>query len=93
MTPEQIIKIVEIQVKKLSDRLAAKSIELILSNNAVSHIAAKGYDPVYGARPLKRAIQQYIENPLSMEILKGNIAEGVRISADVEGNQISFKMI
>ena len=93
LTPEQIIKIVEIQVKKLSDRLAAKNIELILSNNAVSHIAAKGYDPVYGARPLKRAIQQYIENPLSMEILKGNIAEGVRISADVEGNQISFKMI
>ncbi|NNL77915.1 MAG: ATP-dependent chaperone ClpB [Desulfobacterales bacterium] len=93
LTPEQIIKIVEIQVKKLSDRLAAKNIDLILSNNAVSHIAAKGYDPIYGARPLKRAIQQYIENPLSMEILKGNIAEGVRISADVEGNQISFKMI
>ena len=93
LTAEQIGKIVEIQVKKLSDRLAAKNIELILSNNAIAHIADKGYDPVYGARPLKRAIQQYIENPLSMEILKGKIIEGARISAEAEGNQITFKTI
>ena len=93
LTAEQIGKIVEIQVKKLSDRLAAKNIELILSNNAIAHIADKGYDPVYGARPLKRAIQQYIENPLSMEILKGKIVEGARISAEAEGNQITFKTI
>jgi ATP-dependent Clp protease ATP-binding subunit ClpB len=93
LTPDQISKIVEIQVKKLSDRLAEKNIELILSDNAIAHIADKGYDPVYGARPLKRAIQQYIENPLSMEILKGKIAEGAQISAEAEGNQITFKTI
>ena len=80
LAPEQIAEIVRIQVNKLRDRLAAKDIELTLSNDAVSLIAEKGYDPVYGARPLKRVIQQYIENPLSLEILKGNIAEGARVS-------------
>ncbi len=90
LAPEQIAEIVRIQVNKLRDRLAAKDIELTLSNGAVSLIAEKGYDPVYGARPLKRVIQQYIENPLSLEILKGNIAEGARVSAEVEGEQIVF---
>jgi len=90
LDPEQIVEIVRIQINKLRDRLAAKDIELALSNGAVSLIAEKGYDPVYGARPLKRVIQQYIENPLSLEILKGNIAEGSRVSAAVEGERIVF---
>ena len=90
LAPEQIAEIVRIQVNKLSERLVAKDIELTLSNGAISFIAEKGYDPIYGARPLKRVIQHYIENPLSLEILKGNIAEGVRISAEVEREQIVF---
>jgi len=90
LTPEQLAEIVEIQLNKLRDRLAAKDIELTLSNDAVSIIAEKGYDPVYGARPLKRVIQQYIENPLALEILKGSIAEGTRVQAEVEGQQIVF---
>jgi len=90
LAPEQIAEIVGIQVNKLRDRLAAKDIELTLSNDAISFIAEKGYDPVYGARPLKRVIQQYIENPLSLEILKGNIAEGARVAAEVEGERIVF---
>ncbi len=90
LAPEQIAEIVRIQVNKLRDRLAAKDIELTLSNGAISLIAEKGYDAVYGARTLKRVIQQYIENPLSLEILKGNIAEGARVSAEVEGEQIVF---
>ena len=93
LTPEQLIDIVSIQVKKLLTRLAHKNIELRLSNAALSLIAEKGYDPVYGARPLKRVIQQYLENPLSLEILKGNIAEGARISAEVEGEHIMFAVI
>jgi ATP-dependent Clp protease ATP-binding subunit ClpB len=91
LTLEQIAEIVEIQVNKLRDRLAARNIDLILSETATSFIAAKGYDPIYGARPLKRVIQQYIENPLSMHILKGNILDGDRVSADIEGDQIVFK--
>ena len=90
LTPEQLAQIVEIQVNILRDRLAAKDIVLTLSDDAVSFIAEKGYDPVYGARPLKRVIQQHIENPLSLAILKGNIAEGARVRAEVEGEQIVF---
>jgi ATP-dependent Clp protease ATP-binding subunit ClpB len=84
---------VAIQIKKLSSRLAGKDIKLSLSGEAMALIAEKGYDPVYGARPLKRLIQQMIENPLSMEILKGNIAEGARLNAQVEGDRMVFKTI
>ena len=93
LTPEQITEIVAIQIRKLSGRLADRNIKLSLSDAALSLIAEKGYDPVYGARPLKRLIQQVIENPLSMEILKGSVAEGARISAEVEGDRIVFKTI
>jgi ATP-dependent Clp protease ATP-binding subunit ClpB len=93
LTPEQLVEIVEIQIKKLQARLADRNIELILSHSALSLIADKGYDPVYGARPLKRVIQQYIENPLSMEILKGSIADGAKVNAEVEGEQIVFNLI
>ncbi len=91
LTLEQLVEIVEIQIKKLQARLAARNIELALSDTALSLIAEKGYDPIYGARPLKRVIQQYIENPLSMEILKGNISDGNRVKAEVEGERIEFK--
>ena len=90
---EEIIEIVTIQVKKLSSRLADRNIELILSNQALTFIAEKGYDPIYGARPLKRVIQRYIENPLSMDILKGHILDGTRVSAEVDGDQIAFETI
>ncbi len=56
-------------------------------------LVEKGYDPIYGARPLKRVIQKYIENPLSMKILKGEIPEGLRISAEAEGGKIVFKTL
>jgi ATP-dependent Clp protease ATP-binding subunit ClpB len=93
LTLEQIVEIVTIQVKKLADRLADRNIDLILSEQAMSFIAEKGYDPIYGARPLKRVIQQYIENPLSMDILKGHILDGDRVNAEVDGDQIVFKTI
>jgi ATP-dependent Clp protease ATP-binding subunit ClpB len=93
LEPNEIAKIVDIQVKKLGNRLAEKNIELIITDNARSFIAEKGYDPTYGARPLKRMIQYYLENPLSMEILKGNIREGSRVSAAVESDQIVFRSI
>ena len=53
-------------------------------------LAEKGYDEVYGARPLKRAIQKYIENPLSMEILQGNVHEGMTVQAELEGETVRF---
>jgi len=91
LSSEQIVKIVEIQIDKLRHRLAAQDIELKLSDAAMAFIADKGYDPVYGARPLKRVIQHYIENPLSLEILKGGIAAGGRVMADVGEDRLVFK--
>ena len=84
-------KFVEIQIDKVRHRLAARDIELKLSDKAMAFIADKGYDPVYGARPLKRVIQQYIENPLSLEILKGRIAAGDKVLADVGEDRLVFK--
>ena len=89
----QIVQIVDIQIQRLAGRLADNDIELILSEDARQLIAQKGYDPIYGARPLKRVIQQYIENPLSMEILKGTVVEGSRVSAEVENAQIVFRAL
>ena len=91
LEPEQLVEIAEIQISKLQARLAERNIELYLSSSALSLIAEKGHDPIYGARPLKRVIQQYIENPLSMEILNGNISDGAQVYAEVEGRHIVFK--
>ena len=93
LEPEQIAAIVDIQIGHLSHRLAQKSITLRLGQRARRLLADKGYDPVYGARPLKRAIQQYIENPLAMEMLKGTIQDGARLSAEVDGDDIVFRNV
>jgi ATP-dependent Clp protease ATP-binding subunit ClpB len=90
LTQEQIGDIVDIQMKRLESRLAEINMELVLSDDARAFLAEKGFDQIYGARPLKRAIQRYIENPLSMEILQGNIPEGTKLRADVQGDQIVF---
>jgi ATP-dependent Clp protease ATP-binding subunit ClpB len=93
LRPEQIAAIVDIQMGHLAKRLAERHITLELSAGARDFLAAKGYDRVYGARPLKRAIQQYIENPLAMELLKGSYGDGARIRAEREGDHIVFETI
>jgi ATP-dependent Clp protease ATP-binding subunit ClpB len=87
---DQIHDIVKIQLKHLNKRLADRKMSIELSDEALNLLAEKGYDPIYGARPLKRAIQHYIENPLAMEILNGNILDGSLISAYVDGDEIRF---
>ena len=91
LTPEQLSKIVEIQMGRLETRLAEQNIELVLGDQALIFLAEKGYDPVYGARPLKRVIQKYIENPLSMKILKGDILPGVRIRVELADDNLVFQ--
>ena len=93
LSAAEIVKIVDIQMGRLGRRLADKNIELILTDGSKELIAKNGYDPVYGARPLKRVIQQYIENPLSLEILEGKIAERTRVKAEVIGDEIVFKTV
>ena len=93
LTHEQLGKIVRIQIEKLLKRLEQRNVKLELSDSAVRLLAEKGYDPVYGARPLKRAIQKYIENPLAVEILKGKFTENTIIKADAKGDDIIFQNI
>jgi ATP-dependent Clp protease ATP-binding subunit ClpB len=89
---EQIRRIVEIQLVYLRKRLAEREIDLSLDDKARDHLAEAGYDPVYGARPLKRAIQQQVENPLAQSILRGEFGPGDRIRATVgKGGQIAFE--
>lgn len=90
LSPDQIGTIVAIQMVRLERRLAEMKISLTLAEDARALLAEKGYDPAFGARPLKRAIQHYIENPLSMEILKGRFSEGGRITARRESDKIVF---
>jgi len=89
---EQIEGIAQIQIGHLNERLAEQELELQLSDAAMKKLAGVGYDPVYGARPLKRAIQRFIENPLSQRLLQGEFSPGSVIHADVEGDEIRFSV-
>ncbi len=91
LTEEELKKIVEIQLKRLVKRLENQKIALELSDAAKALVASQGYDPVYGARPLKRAIQKYILDPLSMEILEGKIREGQTIRVDERDGTLAFE--
>ncbi|MHB1947601.1 MAG: ATP-dependent chaperone ClpB [Gammaproteobacteria bacterium] len=87
---EQIKQIAEIQIVRLRARLAERDLGLTLSKGAMDYLAAAGYDPVYGARPLKRAIQQYIENPLAQEILSGKFLPGDVIQVTEKAGKLKF---
>jgi len=87
---EQIAGIAEIQLGRLRGRLAERELSLELTPEALDKLIAVGYDPVYGARPLKRAIQRWIENPLAQQILAGEFAPGAVVHAKVDGEEIVF---
>jgi ATP-dependent Clp protease ATP-binding subunit ClpB len=90
LSEKEIVKIVEIQLARLEKRLGTQKLHLELSDKARAYLAKEGYDPAYGARPLKRVIQQKILDPLSMEILDGHIHEGQTIKADLSGGALVF---
>ncbi|WP_312921459.1 ATP-dependent chaperone ClpB [Stutzerimonas nitrititolerans] len=90
LAKEQIAGIAQIQLERLRQRLAERELSLQLSDEAMDKLVAVGYDPVYGARPLKRAIQRWIENPLAQKILAGAFAPGARVEGKVEGDEIVF---
>ena len=87
---DQIKGIAKIQIEILSSRLADLDLKLEMSDKAMEMIVDKGYDPMYGARPLKRTIQQLLENPLSQKILSGEFLPGSTIHANTENNEIVF---
>ena len=85
---EQMAGIADIQISRLRKRLQEHDMDIVLSDEAMTKLIAVGYDPVYGARPLKRAIQQEIENPLSLKLLSGEFVAGdtIKVDVDAEGN-------
>jgi len=87
----QIRGIAEIQLQGLQKRLAEKELSLELSEAFMDHLVSAGFDPVYGARPLKRAIQQELENPLAQRMLAGEFNPGDTIAVDLDGDSASFK--
>ncbi|MGH8416682.1 MAG: ATP-dependent chaperone ClpB [Pseudomonas sp.] len=87
---DQIAGITEIQLGRLRQRLAERDLSLELTPEALEKLIAVGYDPVYGARPLKRAIQRWIENPLAQLILSGGFMPGTSIKGTVENDEITF---
>jgi ATP-dependent Clp protease ATP-binding subunit ClpB len=86
----QIRSIVDIQLAHLKKRLFERNLELVLDDSALDRLSEVGYDPVYGARPLKRAIQQKLENPLAQKILSGEFAPGDTIEVDVKDGAFVF---
>jgi ATP-dependent Clp protease ATP-binding subunit ClpC len=91
LSKEQMREIVDLQVQEVRERLQEHSIEIILTDKAREWLAEEGYDPAFGARPLKRAIQKYVESPLSVHILGGEFTDGDTVTVDVgEDSQIVF---
>ena len=90
LSQEQIKRIVDIQLRGLRERLAARKIELVLTDSAKELLAVEGFDPVYGARPLKRAIQQHVVQPLALRLLRGEFLDGATIVVDAHDGQFEF---
>ncbi len=90
LTQEDLVRIVEIQTRRLAALLRERGIELELSDGAKRFLAEKGFDPVYGARPLKRVIQRELQDPLAMAVLAGHIHEGTKVRAEVDGERLRF---
>lgn len=88
---QQLRAIVDIQLGYLRRRLGERDIELVLDQVAVDRLAEAGFDPVYGARPLKRAIQQQLENPLAQRILRGEFGPGSRVRVTARGGELAFE--
>jgi ATP-dependent Clp protease ATP-binding subunit ClpC len=90
LTRENLTKIVELEVKKVADRLKERKITLHVAKPAMDFLIEKGYDPQYGARPLKRAIERYVEDPLAEEIIRGTIKDGDTVAIDLKDGALTF---
>jgi ATP-dependent Clp protease ATP-binding subunit ClpB len=93
LTKDHLRKIVDIQLKYLGERLKTRKIELEFTDRARQQIMDEGYDPVFGARPLKRTIQQRLENALASELLAGKFADGDKIKVDASSHKFTFEKV
>ncbi|MBA7653009.1 Chaperone protein ClpB [subsurface metagenome] len=90
LTEEQLRQIVDLLVKDLQQRLAERELGVEITDKAKSWLAKEGYDPVYGARPLRRAIERHVENPLSTKLLRGEFGQGDTIVVDLGHKGLTF---
>jgi ATP-dependent Clp protease ATP-binding subunit ClpC len=90
LTEEQLRQIVDLLVKDLQQRLAERELGVEITDKAKSWLAKEGYDPVYGARPLKRALERHVENPLSTKLLRGEFGQGDTIVVDLGDKGLTF---
>jgi ATP-dependent Clp protease ATP-binding subunit ClpB len=90
LTQDQLTAIVDIQLRRLERRLGERRVTLVVMEAARKLLAQRGWDPVYGARPLKRAIQRLVQDPLAMMLLEGKFAEGDTITVDAKGWELTF---
>jgi ATP-dependent Clp protease ATP-binding subunit ClpB len=93
LSREQLAEIVELQLRRLRERLAERGLGLELTDEAKEVIAEAGWDPTYGARPLKRALQRLVENPLALRLLEGEFAEGDTVRVDARGGELTFEKV
>jgi ATP-dependent Clp protease ATP-binding subunit ClpC len=93
LSEEQLRKIVDLMVEDLQKRMAEHKLGIELTDRAKSWLAREGYDPVFGARPLRRVIERQVENPLSSQLLRGELKEGdtVKVDLDKEAKALTFK--
>ncbi len=91
LTKPDLIEILELEVHKVMERLKSKNLKLILDEKAKDYLVEKGFDPQYGARPMRRAVERHLEDPLAEEILKGSLHEGDPIQVTVENDKLTFK--
>ena len=91
LSKEQLAEIVELQLVRIRDRLAARGIAIELTEAAKEHLAEAGWDPTFGARPLKRALQRLVENPLALRLLEGEFEEGDTVRVDVDDGELVFE--
>jgi ATP-dependent Clp protease ATP-binding subunit ClpB len=93
LTREDLVRIVDLQLVGLERLLAARHLRLDVSADAKELLANQGYDPVYGARPLKRVIQRELQNPIALELLEGNFHEGDTVRAERQGDHLRFTAV
>jgi ATP-dependent Clp protease ATP-binding subunit ClpC len=90
LTKTDLLQIVELEIDKVLSRLKSKNIHLVLDDKAKDFLVEKGYDPTYGARPMRRAVERYLEDPLAEEILKSSLHESEPITVTVENSKLVF---
>ncbi|MBK7999339.1 MAG: ATP-dependent Clp protease ATP-binding subunit [Verrucomicrobia bacterium] len=91
LTKPDLIEILDLEIKKVEDRLKGRNLKLVLDDKAKDLLVEKGYDPTYGARPMRRSVERFLEDPLAEEILRGNLHDGDPVSVTVEDGKMIFK--